>query len=109
MTGLPVWRVTVSDPAPARASETAVTVEILAEEQPELPEPVAGMAMAVREVRFAGLTAEARMGGQGEFRYITWAYRASGIESASVGRSSGASKPSKSSSSSSGSVGSEGN
>ncbi|GAA0506049.1 hypothetical protein [Saccharopolyspora thermophila] len=87
VTGLPVWRLLVSDPVPARPSEASVTVEVLAEEKPELPEPVAGMTVAVREVRFTGLTAEARLGGQGDFRYVTYVYRARGIESASAGRS----------------------
>lgn len=92
-TRLPVWQVTVSDPAPARAREAAVTVEILSADEPVLPEPVAGMAMAVREVEFVGLTAEPRLGGQGEFRFITFVYRAEGVR----GRRSDSGSGSKSS------------
>ncbi|WP_246025300.1 hypothetical protein [Saccharopolyspora antimicrobica] len=105
VTGLPVWKVTVSDPAPLRATEAAVAVEILAAEKPELPEPVAGVAMPVREVRFTGLTVEPKLGGQDQFRFITFTYRAEGIESPSKasGPSSGSARPSKGS----GSAGSE--
>lgn len=104
-----MWQVTVSDPAAQRRTEAAVTVEILASERPELPEPVPGMAMAVREVRFSGLTAEARLGGQGEFRYITFAYRAEGIESASSVRGSSSGRSGRSGGASgAGSAGSEG-
>lgn len=78
-TGFPVWRVTVSDPAALRRAEASVTVELMAAQAPVLPDPVPGLAMPVREVEFTGLTAEPRLGGQGEFRYLTFAYRASGL------------------------------
>ncbi|MDA3649831.1 hypothetical protein OU416_37620 [Saccharopolyspora indica] len=105
VTGLPVWKVTVSDPSSLRPAEAAVAVEILAAEKPELPEPVAGMAMPVREVRFTGMAVEPKLGGQDQFRFITYTYRAEGIESPS--KASGPSSGSSRSSKGAGSAGSE--
>ncbi|WP_258341686.1 hypothetical protein [Saccharopolyspora gregorii] len=93
---LPVWRVVVSDPAPARRAEASVTVEILAEERPVLPDPVPELAsMGVRPVEFVGLRVQPRLGGQGEFRHLTWAYTAEGVRAPQIGSGSGAAaKPS---------------
>ncbi|MEV0088206.1 hypothetical protein [Saccharopolyspora sp. NPDC050642] len=106
VTGLPVWKLTISDPSSPRDGEKSVTVEILAAEQPELPEPVPGMPMNVRVVRFEDLTAQPRLGGQGEFRYLTFAYRASGIVSALSGSKPGPKSGRSSGGSSAGSEGS---
>lgn len=76
-TGLLIWMVMVSDPAPARRSEASPTVQILSEDEPVLPDPIAGL--GVRPVEFVGLTAEPRVGGQGEFRFLTFQLRAEGV------------------------------
>lgn len=87
-TGLPIWMVMVSDPAPARRSEASPTVQVLSEDEPVLPDPIAGL--GVRPVEFVGLTAEPRVGGQGEFRYLTFQLRADGVRPASSGGGSSA-------------------
>ncbi len=93
--GSPLWQVTVTDPAAQRSREAAITVEIVAEDEPVLPEVASGVGVPVREVEFTGLTAEPRLGGQGEFRYQTYAYRAGGLRAAgaaSASASTGASR-----------------
>lgn len=101
---LPVWRVVVSDPAPARRAEASVTVEILAEERPVLPDPVPELAsMGVRPVEFVGLKAQPRLGGQGDYRHLTWAYTADGVRAPQAGSGAASSaKPAKSAGSGSG-------
>jgi uncharacterized membrane protein YgcG len=81
-TGLPVFQVTVTDPAAMRSRESAVTVEVLSAQPPELPDPVPNVGIPVRLVEFVGLTAEPRLGGTGEFRYLTYVYRAEGMRAA---------------------------
>lgn len=89
--GSPLWQVTVTDPAAQRSREAAITVEIVCEDEPVLPEVISGVGVPVREVQLTGLTAEPRLGGQGEFRYQTYVYRAGGLRSAGAGVSSGGS------------------
>lgn len=83
-----MWQVTVTDPAAQRSREAAITVEIVAEDAPVLPEVAAGIGVPVREVEFTELTAEPRLGGQGEFRYQTYAYRARGLRAAGTASAS---------------------
>lgn len=105
--GSPLWQVTVTDPAAQRSREAAITVEIVAEDEPVLPEVAAGVGVPVREVEFTELTAEPRLGGQGEFRYQTYVYRAGGLRAAGTASVSAGSGVSRHGASGSGSSGSE--
>ncbi|MBB5157356.1 hypothetical protein [Saccharopolyspora phatthalungensis] len=67
-TGLPVWLITVADLASVRLTQTAVTVEILAENKPVLPQRP--------EIEFVGLTVEPVRGGTEKEPWTTFTYRA---------------------------------
>ncbi|WP_243658769.1 hypothetical protein [Tamaricihabitans halophyticus] len=75
-TGLPQWKVTVSDPSADKDRDKSVT--ILDKVQP-VPPPAAIPGFDFRSVVFDGLTAEPRVSGQGEFKYLAWTLRATGM------------------------------
>ena len=79
-TGLPVWAATVTDPAETNSRRASFNLLLLAPSQPEpvTPEIVQG----VRPFVVDGLTAEPRVMGQGEFRFLGYTYRATTIKPA---------------------------
>ncbi|WP_107659546.1 hypothetical protein [Nocardia suismassiliense] len=88
-TGLPLWKATVTDPHEDKAKRASFEVIFIADVQP-IPvneEIVPGTGM--RMIELEGLTAEPKVMGQGEFKYLGFTYRATGI----VGDNSGAKVP----------------
>lgn len=86
-TGLRQWKVSVTDPDEAKAKRASFEVMLLAEVQP-VPTTVEALP-GVRPVELDGLTAEPRVAGNGEFKYLSYVFRATGFrEAGSVGGSS---------------------
>ncbi|MCQ4365617.1 hypothetical protein PJN38_12675 [Mycobacterium kansasii] len=79
-TGLRQWAGAVSDPDEPKAKRASFVVTFLAEVQPvpSTPELVAGS--GIRMIELEGLTAEPRRMGQGEYTYVGYVYRATGIK-----------------------------
>lgn len=80
VTGLLQWVAAVSDPDEDKAKRASFEVTFLAPVQPvpSTPELLAGS--GIRMIELAGLSAEARRMGQGEFTYVGFVYRATGIK-----------------------------
>lgn len=76
-TGLPQWKVTVTDPSAEKDRDKSVTVTVLDRVQP-VPPPAAMQGFDFRPVLFDGLTVEARVMGE-KFKYQGWALRATGM------------------------------
>lgn len=79
-TGLLQWAAAVSDPDEAKAKRASFVVTFLAVVQPvpSTPELVPGS--GIRMIELEGLTAEPRRMGQGEYTYVGYNYRATGIK-----------------------------
>jgi hypothetical protein len=99
MTGLRQWKVMVTDPDESKAKRASFEVTLLAEVQPV---PTTSEALpGVRPVELNGLTAEPRVAGNGEFKYLSYVFRATGFRAAgsagarSAGKSAGASAADK--------------
>ncbi len=77
------WKGTVTDPSEKNAKRASFEVTFLADVQPvpTTAEALPGM----RPVELDGLTAEPKVAGQGEFKYQSYVYRASGFKSAASG------------------------
>jgi hypothetical protein len=82
VTGKLQWKVTVTDPSEKKAKRASFDLVFLADHQPvpSTPELAAGTGM--RLVELAGLSAEPRVMGQGEFKYLGFIYRAEGYREA---------------------------
>jgi hypothetical protein len=74
VTGKRQWRATVTDPDEANAKRTSFEITFIADVQPvpTTSEVLPGM----RPITLAGLTAEPRVAGNGEFKYQSYTYRA---------------------------------
>lgn len=92
-TGLPQWKVTVTDPSAEKDRDKSATVTLLDRVQP-VPPPAAMQGFDFRPVVFEGLTVEARVMGE-KFKYQGWVLRATDMrEPKTAGTSkSSASKP----------------
>jgi hypothetical protein len=94
VTGKRQWKATVTDPDEANAKRAAFEITFIADVQP-IPtsnEVLPGM----RPITLEGLTAEPRVAGNGEFKFQSYIFRATGFAAApSAGgvRSAQASKP----------------
>ena len=77
-TGKRQWKVTVTDPDQPNAKRASFDLIFLADVQPvpDAPELVPGS--GVRMIELDGLTAEPRVMGQGEFKYLGYTFRAEG-------------------------------
>lgn len=89
-TGKRQWKGTVTDPDETNAKRASFEIMFLADVQPvpSTTQVLPGM----RPIELDGLTVEPRIAGNGEFKYQSYVFRASGIKasgSASGGRSSG--------------------
>lgn len=98
VTGKRQWKATVTDPDEGNAKRASFEITFIADVQPvpNTGEVLPGM----RPIVLEGLTAEPRVAGNGEFKYQSYVYRATGfgaVPSASAVRSPQASKPAGSS------------
>jgi hypothetical protein len=85
-TGLPQWKVTVTDPSAEKDRDKSATVTLLDRVQP-VPPPAAMQGFDFRPVVFEGLTVEARVMGE-KFKYQGWVLRASGMREPGSGAGS---------------------
>ncbi|MFD2466009.1 hypothetical protein [Amycolatopsis silviterrae] len=88
-TGKRQWRAAVTDPGETKAKRASFEVTFLADVQPvpTTSEVLPGM----RPIELDGLTAEPRVGGQGEFKYQTYVFRATGFKAVTAKSSRSAS------------------
>lgn len=82
LTGKRQWKGTVTDPDERNAKRASFEVTFLAEVQPvpTTPEALPGM----RPIELDGLTAEPKLAGNGEFKYQSYAFRATGFKAVGV-------------------------
>ncbi|MEV6340562.1 hypothetical protein AB0M12_38305 [Nocardia vinacea] len=97
-TGMPLWTATVTDPGEPKGKRASFEILFVARHQP-IP---AGEQIAdgIWFIELEGLTAEPKVMGQGEFKYLGYAYRATGVKGDNSGAKQspadpGASRPSK--------------
>ncbi|SDU26437.1 hypothetical protein [Jiangella alkaliphila] len=77
------WRGTVTDPDEQKAKRASFDVIFTAEVQPApLPDEVLP---GMRPVELVGLTASPKVMGQGEFKFLGYEYRASGVKHPGTG------------------------
>jgi hypothetical protein len=83
ITGKRQWKVTVTDPSETKAKRASFEITLLADVQPvpATSEVLPGM----RPIELEGLTAEPKVAGQGEFKYQSYAFRATGFKAAASG------------------------
>jgi hypothetical protein len=94
VTGKRQWKATVTDPDEHNAKRASFEIAFIADVQPvpSTMEVLPGM----RPIRLEGLTAEPKVAGNGEFKYQSYVYRATGFTAAphaASGRSSQSTKP----------------
>lgn len=83
VTGLRQWRATVTDPDEQKAKRASFDVIFTAEVQPApLPDEVLP---GMRPVELVGLTASPKVMGQGEFKFLGYEYRATGVKAPGSG------------------------
>lgn len=91
-TGLLVWSVAVLDLDPeARNNEKTVTVKILSEHKPVLPENTSGM--PITPVEFVELEVSPYVKREGDFSRLAWTFTALGITAPGESDGSSARKP----------------
>ncbi|SFR21970.1 hypothetical protein SAMN04488564_10620 [Lentzea waywayandensis] len=84
-TGKRQWKVSVTDPSEPNAKRKSFEITFLADVQPV---PTTGEVLpGMRPIELDGLTAEPKVAGNGEFKYQSYIYRASGFRAS--GRSAG--------------------
>ncbi|GAA5161711.1 hypothetical protein [Amycolatopsis dongchuanensis] len=90
ITGKRQWKVTVTDPSEPNAKRASFEVTLLADVQPV---PTTGEVLpGMRPVELEGLTAEPRVAGNGEFKYQSYVFRASGFKAVNTGGGRGKSQ-----------------
>jgi hypothetical protein len=80
LTGKRQWKATVTDPNEPNAKRASFEVTLLADVQP-VP-TLAEVLPGVRPVELEGVTAEPRVAGSGEFKYLSYVFRAAGFRAA---------------------------
>lgn len=80
LTGKRQWKATVTDPSETNAKRASFQITFLADVQP-VP-TTSEVLPGVRPVELEGLTAEPRIAGNGEFKYQSYVYRATGFRAA---------------------------
>lgn len=80
VTGKRQWKATVTDPDEAHAKRASFEITFIADVSPvpATSEVLPGM----RPIVLEGLTAEPRVAGTGEFKYLSYIYRATGFAAA---------------------------
>jgi hypothetical protein len=83
MTGKRQWKAAVTDPSEPNAKRASYEITFLADVQPvpTTTEVLPGM----RPIELEGLTAEPRVAGNGEFKYQSYVFRATGFKAAASG------------------------
>jgi hypothetical protein len=71
------WKVTVTDPDETNAKRASFEITFVADIQP-VP-TTTGVLPGMRPIELDGLTAEPRVAGNGEFKYQSYIYRATGF------------------------------
>lgn len=91
VTGKRQWKVAVTDPSEPNAKRASFEVTFLADVQPvpTTTEVLPGM----RPIELDGLTAEPRVAGNGEFKYQSFVFRATGFKAAGSGSGRSAKSP----------------
>lgn len=86
VTGKRQWKATVTDPDETKAKRASFEITLLADVQPvpSTSEALPGM----RPIELEGLTAEPKVAGQGEFKYQSYTFRATGFKAAGSGSGS---------------------
>ncbi|MEU3620987.1 hypothetical protein BS329_11595 [Amycolatopsis coloradensis] len=80
------WKFTATDPSEEKAKRASFEVTLLADVQPV---PTVGEVMpGMRPVELEGLTAEPKVAGQGEYKYLSYVFRATGFKAAGSGSGS---------------------
>jgi hypothetical protein len=74
------WKAVVSDPDEDKAKRASFEVIFLASVQPVPASPELVPGTGIRMIELEGLTAEARRMGQGEYTFVGFVYRATGIK-----------------------------
>ncbi len=92
LTGKRQWKATVTDPSEPNAKRASFEVTLLADVQP-VP-TTSEVLPGIRPVELEGVTAEPRVARNGEFKYQSYVYRATGLRAA--GSAGGARKASES-------------
>lgn len=87
-TGKRQWKATVTDPGESNSKRASFDITFLADVQP-VP-TTSEVLPSVRPVELEGLTAEPRVTGNGEFKYQSYVFRATGFAGAGVAGGSGA-------------------
>ncbi|MDQ3274792.1 MAG: hypothetical protein M3Q39_07110 [Actinomycetota bacterium] len=82
-TGMPLFKVTVTDQSAEKDRDKSVTVEIAAKVQPVPPEAVGNLPF--RPVVLEGLTVQPRAETSGQTKWHTWIVRASGLRAVETG------------------------
>jgi hypothetical protein len=80
LTGKRQWKATVTDPNETNAKRASFEVTFLADVQP-VP-ATTEVLPGVRPVELEGVTAEPRVAGNGEFKYQSYVFRATGFRAA---------------------------
>ncbi|WP_436492165.1 hypothetical protein [Actinokineospora sp. HUAS TT18] len=92
VTGLRQWKATVTDPNEQNAKRASFVITFLA---PVQPVPTTAEALpGMRPIELEGLTAEPRIAGNGEFKYQSYVFRASGFRAAGASGGRGQQKTS---------------
>lgn len=76
VTGLPVWKIAVTDPGELNAKRASYDLLLLADAEPVPTTEEIGPGL--RPIALVGVTLQPRVGGQGEFKYLTYTVRATG-------------------------------
>jgi hypothetical protein len=80
LTGKRQWKATVTDPDESNAKRASFEITFLADVQP-VP-TTAEVLPGVRPIELDGLTAEPRVAGNGEYKYQSYLFRATGFRAA---------------------------
>ena len=93
VTGKRQWKGTVTDPDEPNGKRASFEITLLADVQPvpTTAEALPGM----RQIELEGLTAEPRVAGNGEFKYQSYAYRATGFAAAASSTGTGGGRQAK--------------
>lgn len=88
-TGKRLWKVAVTDSHETNAKRKSFEVTFIADVQPVFSTEEIAPGTGWRWIELEGLTAEPKIMGQGEYKYLGYVYRATGIK----GDTSGAKQP----------------
>lgn len=77
--GKRLWKLAVTDPHEPHAKRKSFEVIFVADVQPVFSTPEIAPDTGLRWIELEGLTAEPKVMGQGEYKYLGYVYRATGI------------------------------